>query len=77
MKTAKEWARDCMERIDLATTEASPSEVIEVIVRAVREECAAYVERNVITGGETIGPLYNIGWDECCAQTAKGLRASG
>ncbi len=32
MKSPQEWARDCLQRIDLAGAEASASEVVAVIV---------------------------------------------
>lgn len=43
MKSPQEWARDCLQRIDLAGAEASASEVVSVIVaeavaEAVREK---------------------------------------
>ena len=43
-----------------------------------RERCAAYVERNKIVqpGSDTLGPLFDIGWNTCCKETAKGLRAT-
>lgn len=40
--TPKEWARECLRRIDLAGAEASGTEVVEVIVgEAVREALGA------------------------------------
>jgi len=49
MKTPQEWARDCLERIDLAGAEVSASEVVAVIVaEAVAEEnkrCCDQIQR--------------------------------
>jgi hypothetical protein len=48
--------------------------LMELAIKEERERCAAYVEKNVITSGIHIGPLFNAGWAECCARTAEGLR---
>lgn len=48
MKTAQEWAKDLMVRLDLCPAEVAPSETVEVVIReavlAERERCAQVAE---------------------------------
>jgi hypothetical protein len=59
--TPKDWAKEWILRVDLAGAEASPSEVVEVIVmRAVEEErerCALQAESH---------PQIHHGQGTCC-----------
>lgn len=59
--TPKEWARECLRRIDLAGAEASASEVVEVIVTRAIEEALGAKKR------QFTGLL-----DNCCLKIFEG-----
>ena len=51
--------------------------LVKTAVAEEREACAVFVETRCVSTGDSIGPLFGVGWNEAVKFVAKQIRARG